>query len=88
MDLTELFYAMVRGRGCNTSRWTMYTFVSLLNVEKFGGGGVLGAFVLLLVGMEYDGECSVAFPYFVLGRSGGQVEHGTVQRSAAKGETW
>lgn len=56
------------------------TFISLLDVEKFGGRSVLGAFVLLLVGMKNDGESSVALPYLALGRGIGQVEHGTVAR--------
>lgn len=53
------------------------TFISLLDIEKCRGGGVLGAFIVLLVGVENDGQGSVAFPYLGLGSSIGQVEHGT-----------
>jgi hypothetical protein len=66
------------------------TFIRLLDVEEFGGSGVLGAFVVLLIGVENDGQGSVAFSYLVLGSGAGQIEHGTARRSAtdATGTRW
>lgn len=54
------------------------TFVSLLYLEELGSRSVLGAFVMLLVGVEYDRQGFVAVSYLILGRGIGQVEHGTV----------
>lgn len=65
------------------------TFISLLDVEKFGSRSVLGAFVVLLVGMKNDGECSVAFPYLGLGCGAWQVEYGAVSNGEREnGRLW
>lgn len=63
------------------------TFIRLLYVEECSGGSVLGALVVLLVGVKYDGQCPVAFAYLVLRGCVGQVEHGTVTRSAEQDTT-
>lgn len=61
------------------------TFISLLDIEKFRGGSVLGAPVPLLVGVKNDGQGSVAFPYLGLGGSIGQIEHGTESNVSEEG---
>lgn len=53
------------------------TFIGLLDVEEFRGSGVLGAFVVLLIGVENDGQGSVAFSYLILRSGAWQIEHGT-----------
>lgn len=54
------------------------TFIGLLDVKKSRGSGVLGAWVVLLVGVKYDRQGFVALSYFALGCGTRQVEHSTV----------